>query len=397
MLSDATGSGGGGGGGDKMVSSAVVHKSAKTSDEDDDTRHVVLVGDSTLDNLIWVNNAVKDCVVGALRTVPLLNVTNYACDGFTSTDVLRGNRPMLSATQWRNVGEPFPGCEESVELFKPLNALHALHAKTTVTHVVLSVGGNDVREILREMNKLSSVITVYHRNFREIVRHIRGSSSTTKERPQLIIMLQYRPSIAMDADGYGVYRAIGGSIGAKGDSAALLAMNQLMKTIYAPVLTLAKESNLPVIDLPRTFDPFDAECYRCQIEPSSKGSHLIAEMIHHVIRSHDFDGPSRMYSKNVRDQGPLAKIEHAPTDPATWTIDRFNSASSSRSDSTEAASPITTSPCTRRTASPRSHAVEQLMEMGFSEAASREALAKSGNLPQRAIEILLRSSSVAPS
>eukprot|EP00939_MAST-03C_sp_MAST-3C-sp1_P000890 g890.t1 len=266
MLSDATGSGGGGGGGggggDKMVSSAVVHKSAKTSDEDDDTRHVVLVGDSTLDNLIWVNNTVKDCVVGALRTVPLLNVTNYACDGFTSTDVLRGNRPMLSATQWRNVGEPFPGCEESVELFKPLNALRALHAKKTVTHVVLSVGGNDVREILREMNKLSSVITVYHRNFREIVRHIRGSSSTTKERPQLIIMLQYRPSIAMDADGYGVYRAIGGSIGAKGDSAALLAMNQLMKTIYAPVLTLAKESNLPVIDLPRTFDPFDAECYR---------------------------------------------------------------------------------------------------------------------------------------
>jgi len=350
------------------------------------TAHVVLIGDSTLDNLIWVKNQVKDSVIGALRRgAPTVKVTNFACDGFTSSDILTGNRPMLSASQWRNVGEPFPGCEKRTVRFRPLDALRDLQARQPISHVVLSVGGNDIREILRQMDKLAGVIASYHSNYTQIVQRICGVSS--KKPIKLILMLQYRPSVAMDVK-YGVYHAIGRRFGAKNgdDPAALLALNQLMKTIYTPVLALAKKLNLAIIDLPRTFDPHDCESYTCQIEPSSKGSEIIASMIRHVLQSHDFSGPSRMYSKNVRD-GPGAKVESALTNPSTWSIDRYNmkrgggSIPARTTPVASAESPL---------APPQCHAVKQLMDMGFTEKASKDALAKTGNLPQRAIDLLLK-------
>ena len=81
-----------------------------------------------------------------LATRPAL-ASSHQADGFTSDNVLRGAPPILSQRQWQEAGEPFP-LEQDTGVFKPLDSLERLHAEQAVTHVVLSVGGNDVREIL---------------------------------------------------------------------------------------------------------------------------------------------------------------------------------------------------------------------------------------------------------
>jgi hypothetical protein len=52
--------------------------------------HLVLLGDSTLDNVVWTG---KDTCIPTLlkQTLPETKVTNYAADGYTSENVLVGN------------------------------------------------------------------------------------------------------------------------------------------------------------------------------------------------------------------------------------------------------------------------------------------------------------------
>jgi hypothetical protein len=44
-----------------------------------------------------------------------------------------------------------------------------------------------------------------------------------------------------------------------------------MEKIYAQIIPKAKQHNLPMIDLPNTFDIRDSSLYVSQIEPSSHG------------------------------------------------------------------------------------------------------------------------------
>ena len=313
-------------------------------------------------------------------------VTNYAADGFTSQDVLEGNRPMLSARRWADAGEPFPGCEHDVVVFKPLDALEALMKRDDPpSHVVLSVGGNDVREILKSMHLIRQVIHKYHSNGEKILNRIQNMKT------KLVLMMQYRPSFHMDLHGYGVYQAMK----TLGSGDPMLLMNRLMNTVYAPLLVLAKRLGVPIIDLPNTFDPYDKTYFECQIEPSEKGSDLIAEMIDHVVRNHKFDGPSMMYSKNVRSS--KAMIESVVTLQKPWAIERYNKEDgssipvSSTCATTTSTATNTATPTTTTSVAPVDHAVSQLVDMGFPRDKVIEALQKSGNLPQRAIELLLSS------
>ena len=49
------------------------------------------------------------------------------------------------------------------------------------------------------------------------------------------------------------------------------------------MLALAATKGWDVLDLPNTFDIYNSELYRCQIEPSPLGSVLIAELITHAV------------------------------------------------------------------------------------------------------------------
>jgi lysophospholipase L1-like esterase len=162
--------------------------------------HVVLLGDSTIDNIYWVDDH-KKCIPGILREY--LNeeewkITNYAADGFTTKNMLEGAVPHISYRVRLN-DDPFP--IEEGEVFEPLKELKKLHEKERVTHIILSVGGNDVRVILNRMEKLLSVFPTFQKNYEEIVNELLSIT------PNVIVMTQYRPSFHQDRH-YRVYQAM---------------------------------------------------------------------------------------------------------------------------------------------------------------------------------------------
>jgi hypothetical protein len=172
------------------------------------------------------------------------------------------------------------------------------------THIILSVGGNDVREILRDMGRLPEVIIEFTPRYIDIVN---VCMTVTRN---VVLMFQYRPSFYMDHGGYGVYQAIGST---PGPGEAVQKMNMLMQTIYTPILGFAQEQKLPIIDLPRTFDIWCDELYSHQIEPSAKGGAVIAAIVDHVITNDSADKPSTLYS-------------YAPCVPGAGTISELPNA-----------------------------------------------------------------------
>ena len=194
----------------------------------------------------------SDSVPGQLRAAlpSTARVTSFAADGFTSGNVLNGARPMLSAVAWAAAGEPFPGAHRSV--LHPLDQLEQL--AEPASHVLVSVGGNDVREILGAMHRLPEIVGTFHANYRAICDRVLGAAAS----PKLILMLQYQVCLTHEKGGYGVYGAMASLPGPGNGQQKLQAV---MERIYRPVLAMATDRNLCVIDLPRTFDPADAGRY----------------------------------------------------------------------------------------------------------------------------------------
>lgn len=129
--------------------------------------HVILLGDSTLDNVVWVTDPQKSVTCYLQRYLATnvhlsSRVTNFAADGFTSHDLLHGGKATLSYRARINAGDPFPiSAMASDCTFQPLCALREVAQQRTgqqsPTHLVLSVGGNDIRHILNALNTLPEV------------------------------------------------------------------------------------------------------------------------------------------------------------------------------------------------------------------------------------------------
>lgn len=301
------------------------------------------IGDSTLDNIEWVKNYTDHSVEGQLRQKGH-TVESHAYDGFTTESLVNGDR----------VGRVFR--ENPVYLAKkgvaagfvmPLEELQAaIDAKPNATHyVVLSVGGNDFRERLANPVAMLREIPNIHKRYLQIVDTIKGMGKNVRP----IIMLQYRLDANPRRDHYGIYNILGivgrfftaaqavsgvamvaapfvavanvvagvalGAFGAlglwatsriiplsvgtgylKGQDLAMATLGGLMETFYKPILAKAKKENIPVLDLPNTFNPYKP-LYQSQIEPNEAGGALIAEGIDHIVRNHDFSGPSQLYAK----------------------------------------------------------------------------------------------------
>lgn len=267
---------------------------------------IVLLGDSTLDNFVWVDHE-KDTVRGKLKQKCSDNaeVIDLSCDGFTTSDVLKGAKrnKAVSSRYHQN------------ELYQPLVALKALD---NPSHLVLSVGGNDLRENLsflalmepaKRKTTLNRIIKDIQQQYFEILKQVK----TIHPGVAPILMLQYTPDSTRDV--YGIYTLMNllhsekalskfGMLkflawGRKNNATqeAVAELHSLMQKVYEPILQYAKEQNIPVIDMASTFDHRDTSFYRQQIEPSAKGAETIATLIDHVVQHHDFSKSSAIYSK----------------------------------------------------------------------------------------------------
>lgn len=264
--------------------------------------HVVLLGDSTLDNLVWVDSQ-KETVKAAIeRKLPGARVTNFAADGFTSSSMLRGDVPSISGRARQEAKDPFP--ENWGSGFKPLEHLKKLEG---VTHIVLSIGGNDIREILGNMARLPKIMERLITNYQTIL------ADCLEVCPNVIMQMQYRPALHMDNH----YHVYGSMAKIPGPGSPVDKINELMKTVYAPILPLAAAGRLAILDLPSSFPLEDSSFYKLQIEPSAKGAELISSLIAHAVLNHDFSKEAVVYRRKGLSGNVLT---HSVTQESTWSV-----------------------------------------------------------------------------
>jgi hypothetical protein len=304
-------------------------------------------------------------------------VVSHAYDGFTTSSVLNGGevgsvlsifhcynnthterqRAYLTAKEIGSNAEsyfvkPLEDLQNSVK--ENANAIH---------YVVISVGGNDFRERLNDPIKLLDEVPKIQARYLTILENVKNLERSIRP----ILMFQYR----LDAknDHYIIYtilRPVGMvavainclCIAGMGTAAAFLygrkphkiagivffllsaailnvstrivpfkvtkavlgsqeigmaTLGSLMEKFYQPILVQAKRDGIPILDLPNSFDPYDETLYLSQIEPSAKGSKLIAKGIKEIIDDYVAD-ESRIYT--IIPKGSTSVVN----DPAHWKV-----------------------------------------------------------------------------
>lgn len=300
-------------------------------------------------------------------------INSLAYDGFTTTSLLDG--APIGAVLPNTAEKPLYIQEKNQHEIPnafPVRELEnrVIDQKDKTHYVVLSVGGNDFRENLSTPPpwRLLTEISNVQKRYLEIVQRIISLKDLGYDvRP--ILMFQYRTDantdpyliypifqamgtialavhtvclalltaplwiaaakislftgiVALSAGALGLYfshKVIPLSVtkdvllGRKVSQAVFAA---LIHTFYKPILEQAQKNQLPILDLPNTFDPYK-KLYTSGIEPNVQGGDLIAEGIGHIIASHDFNGPSKLYSKPASSS---SYIEKTNEDPSSWQV-----------------------------------------------------------------------------
>lgn len=279
--------------------------------------NLVLLGDSTIDNYHWVNDGetLEDKLKDQFGED---HVHSLAVDGFTTRDVLQGGNRGKAVCDKKHINGDF---------YYPLSKLNEIKDPS---HILVSVGGNNVREYLQSLIRtapqerdasLKRILETLTQEYQQIIERIKAQKPNAKP----IIMLQYTPLLANDlydiyflmdllrhkqkanlwtAIQYGFYKLFG-FIHLSSRIQALKKLHDIMATVYKPILDYAKENKIPVIDLASTLDYNDTSFYCAQIEPSVKGGKAIADLVKHVIFQHGFHREAKLYSRPGCDQGDI--------------------------------------------------------------------------------------------
>lgn len=316
------------------------------------------LGDSTLDNYFWMLNSDREraerlCVEGQLRQRGH-RVVSHAYDGFTTSSILNGDRVGRVLPPNSSMLDAYMRKKATSKdgVIHPLEELRrAITQRPKDSHyVVISVGGNDFRENLSNPCRLLGNISQIQDRYLHILKQIGELQQIYDVKP--ILVFQYRTDASNDR--YSIYKVLGlvGAVAVAVHLACLAALTApfwaisgilsplsggvigcvgivglymsrkivplsvtkhvllgrrismamiggLMESFYRPILRQAEVDQMPILDLPNTFNPYDESLYTCGIEPSEKGGELIAEGIDHIVRSHDFGGESALYAKGA--------------------------------------------------------------------------------------------------
>lgn len=305
-------------------------------------RKIVLLGDSTLDNDHWVTTK-KGTVTEQLR-LKLSDqafVLNLAMDGFKTADVLKGAKKDIGVSDSKHTDE----------FFNPLLELMEIAEYEQPTDIVLSVGGNDVRECLSELifsppesriDELNALLKTLQDNTLQIIDELKKACPNSN----IIITLLYTPYIKSDiyfiyylmqqfAENKALkkdcltyldiffYKCFGRSQNVEDQS--IIQLYKIMEAAYSPIIEYAKTLKIPILDLASTFDYTDENLYTAQIEPSGEGAALMAELLSHIITHHDFEHDSMIYSKPGCTEGPIIATKNTQSwKPRHLSIDDPN-------------------------------------------------------------------------
>lgn len=281
--------------------------------------NVTILGDSTIDNKIWISPGVVgnymydrlgikpdntqtriakshrllfrpelSVVENIIDQLPDCKVSDYTNDGFTTHDCLNG----AYRDKVFGVGtfSMFPH-----EYFAPLKA--ATNDIKNSQYIILSIGGNNFREFLMQArrirdaderqdyikNNFEGVFNKLKDEYLEIVHQIRNLNQDAT----IILMTQYYPSFSQN--NYNIYsfmQELGHAlnIGTDPDNPRDV-IHEIMKKTYTATLQAIPSHHVVVADVTSSLDPFDSHNHVHQIEPSGVGGKKIAEMLAYIIKN----------------------------------------------------------------------------------------------------------------
>ena len=251
---------------------------------------IILMGDSVLDNFYWLKNQKLDVRQQLLNLYNnKIKVYNFAVDESTSIDVIKGKYPGSYADARDDYGlDPYPINKNG--LVKPLNILsnminskdldNNVNKKYIKPTVLLSVGGNDVRELLGELffadDKQATIQNGLNNLSKNLTTIIEKITQTFKL--NIIVVMCYEPYCDF-AGSYGITRDM---------------LVNIMTAGFDVLLKHGIQYGLPIIDLSRTFDPWIREHYgSTNIEPSNLSGQFIADLTEFVMNDFDFDNNTK--------------------------------------------------------------------------------------------------------
>lgn len=345
------------------------------------TIYVHTLGDSTLDNLYWLLNgygtnseqAKAASVEGQLQSKlgHSYKVVSHAYDGFTTTNVLFGG--IIGSVFPAQKGPKFDAyierktSESATREVRPLGKLAEEISKNpdAIHYVVISVGGNDFRENLRNPVRLLEDVPQIQQRYQVILEQVQSMGNNIRP----ILMFQYRTDARNDP--YRIYTVLGSAAGVAalvntlciatiaifsyklaaqktsifsrstfiliaaaifvgisrtiplkvtkgmllGQKPGITMIGALMEKFYQPMLERAKRDHLPILDLPNSFNPYQP-FYISGIEPSEKGGGLIARGLSHIIQQHDYTSSKIYLSEGEVSDNPTDKWQvKYPTQP----------------------------------------------------------------------------------
>mmetsp|Transcript_59750 Transcript_59750/g.98643 ORF Transcript_59750/g.98643 Transcript_59750/m.98643 type:complete len:679 (+) Transcript_59750:31-2067(+) len=273
--------------------------------------HIILMGDSVLDDFYWLQDKTKDVRQQILDTYHnRVKCTNLAVDESTSDDVLYGTNPLFVYVDARKEFglAPYPTDKNNAGKVEPLKILkRMIDSKEVVvdvdtnTHikptVVLSIGGNDGRVLLFDftfnLQNIAEGMNKLQQNFDTIVQTLLYELNVN-----VIAVVVYEPYSDFAA-GFNISRD---------------QLLQIFELGANNIFALAEMYALPVIDLSRTFDPFDRTHYgSTSIEPSNLSGQFIVDLIHFVHEDFEFNASvktSKIYSGLKSDAKGIHKEEN---------------------------------------------------------------------------------------
>lgn len=291
---------------------------------------ITILGDSTIDNKIWVSpgpktNAILDnlhlnwgfrklkklspnaeysIIENLKKNLPNHNIRDYSNDGFTTSDCLNGQ---YKDKVFPEVVLPVIGKIHSFpatfphKMFAPLNDNSVKKDIAESQHIILSIGGNNVREFLQHAvcklggerkefikNEFPNLLKKLQAEYIEIFNKLRSSNKDA----QIILLTQYYPSfIQNDYRIYEFLTEVGEALGIGGqDHNPKDVIQKIIQDTYSSVFSSIKTDNVVVADLTSSINPFEVYNHSHQIEPSGSGGKKIAKMLSYLINNNPSSG-----------------------------------------------------------------------------------------------------------
>jgi hypothetical protein len=246
-------------------------------------KHVALLGDFTLDNQVATKK--KWCAWRETSVVEHLKAL------MPEDEVVLHDHSQGTARVQDILNNKFKPDTESYAAIQQANtivvSMGATDLQYLLNHVFVELKGQEDRKEFVE-GQIDQIMSCMRANQKKLIEQVRGINETAR------IIVMTHPYLASNQQTYdmqalGKFLNIGGPLYDPGE-----VMRELMKNMVQPLVTSMHDSNVMVLDVTSSLNPYDGSNYADQLEPSGTGGKKIAQMLTYMM-THDDVHPGFAY------------------------------------------------------------------------------------------------------